>query len=62
MKLAFIALFVVGALLAGTANLQLTAGAILMLVGYSEFRKLGLNLDTIDDVVLEKLREVLKNQ
>jgi len=60
MKLAFIALFVVGALLAGTANLQLTAGVILMLIGYAEFRKLNINLDNIDDVVLEKLRETLK--
>lgn len=59
MKLVFIILFVIGALLAGTANLQLTAGVILMLIGYAEFRKLGINLDTIDDVVLEKLRELL---
>lgn len=59
MKLVFVLLFVIGALLAGTANLQLTAGVILMLIGYAEFRKLGINLDTLDDVVLEKLRELL---
>lgn len=59
MKLIFIILFIIGALLAGTANLQLTAGVILMLIGYAEFRKLGINLDTLDDVVLEKLRELL---
>lgn len=60
MKLVFVLLFVIGALLAGTANLQLTAGVILMLIGYAEFRKLGINLDTLDDVVLEKLRELLQ--
>lgn len=60
MKLAFLVLFVLGVLLAGTANLQLTAGVILMLIGYAEFRKLNINLDNIDDVVLEKLRETLK--
>lgn len=60
MKLAFLVLFVLGVLLAGTANLQLTAGVILMLIGYAEFRKLNINLDNIDDVVLEKLREALK--
>ena len=60
MKLVFVLLFVIGALLAGTANLQLTAGVILMLNGYAEFRKLGINLDTLDDVVLEKLRELLQ--
>lgn len=60
MKLAFLVLFVLGVLLAGTANLQLTAGVILMLIGYAEFRKLNINLDNIDDVVLEKLREILK--
>lgn len=60
MKLAFLVLFVLGVLLAGTANLQLTAGVILMLIGYAEFRKLNISLDNIDDVVLEKLREALK--
>lgn len=59
LKTIFIVLFVLGAILAGTANLQLTAGVILMLVGYGEFRKLGLTLDTIDDAILEKLREKL---
>lgn len=61
MKLAFIALFVVGALLAGTANLQLTAGVILMLIGYAEFRKLGLTLDNLDEALLEKLKDALNN-
>lgn len=59
MKLVFILLFVIGALLAGTANLQLTAGVILMLVGYAEFRKLGITLDSLDDIILAKIRETL---
>lgn len=59
MKLLFILLFVVGALLAGTANLQLTAGVVLMLIGYAEFRKTGLTLENLDDALLEKLKDAI---
>lgn len=50
-KLGFLIIFAVGAVLAGTANLQLTIGAILMAVGYTEFRRSGLTLSQIDEII-----------
>ncbi len=61
-KLGFMIVFVVGALLAGTANLQLTIGAVLLVIGYNEFRKQGISLDKIDDEILAEISKfVSKN-
>jgi len=38
----FSVLFLVGLLLVFTANLQISAGVILMVIGYNEFRSFGL--------------------
>lgn len=51
-------LFLAGVVVAGTANLQFTIGAVLMVVAYTELRKKGVDLDKIDDIILEKVREV----
>lgn len=61
-KLLFVALFVVGLLLAGTADLQLTLGAALLAIGYTEFRKQGISLDQIDDHVLAELRKLVNKE
>ena len=38
----FSVLFLVGLLLVFTANLQISAGVVLMVIGYQEFRSFGL--------------------
>ena len=52
-------LFIVGAFLALTANFQLSIGAFLMALSYTEFRRIGLDISQVDDILLEKLREVI---
>lgn len=61
-QLLFVALFLAGLLLAGTANLQLTVGAALLAIGYTEFRKQGVSLDQIDDHVLAELRKLVNRE
>ncbi len=51
--------FVVGAFLSLTANLQLSIGVFLMALAYTEFRRNGLDITQVDDILLEKLREVI---
>lgn len=47
----------VGLAIAGTANLQLTIGVAIMVICYLELRKLGVNVDQIDDIVLEQIKK-----
>jgi len=58
-NLLFIAIFLLGGVLAATFSLQLTLGVALMVVGYSELRKRGIELDDIDDILKEKIKELL---
>jgi len=58
-KLIFIILLLLGGLMAATVNLQLTLGVILMVVGYSELRKRGVALTDIDDILKDKITELL---
>jgi len=51
--------FAVGAFLSLTANLQLSIGVFLMALAYTEFRRNGLDITQVDDILLEKLREVI---
>lgn len=51
--------FVVGAFLALTANFQLSVGAFLMAIAYTEFRRIGLDISQVDDILIDKLRDVI---
>ncbi len=53
-------LFAVGAFLSLTANLQLSIGVFLMGLAYTEFRRIGLDITQIDDILLEKLNNLRK--
>lgn len=53
-------LFAVGAFLSLTANLQLSIGVFLMGLAYTEFRRIGLDISQIDDILLEKLNNLRK--
>lgn len=59
-KVAFAGLFVAGAALALTVNIQLSLGAILMVVAYEELRKRDIPLNQIDDILKDKIEELLK--
>lgn len=61
-KIAFILLFLIGGLLAATANLQITIGAALMILGYSEFKRQNIDLSEIDDVLLEEIKKLIKSR
>lgn len=52
----FSILFLVGLFLVFTANLQISAGALLMVIGYQEFRSFGLA-----DKILAEIKEALDN-
>lgn len=58
-KLGLAILFAVGVLLAVTVNFQLTISMILIAVSYSELRKEGVDLNQVDDILLDKLRELI---
>jgi hypothetical protein len=51
MRFIYIAMMIAGATLACFANLQLSIGALLFILGYTEFRKNGLSLDQIDEII-----------
>ena len=55
-------LFAVGALLSLTANIQLTIGIFLMGLAYTEFRRIGVDINQIDDILLEKLRNITNKE
>lgn len=58
-KLGLAILFTAGVILTATVSFQLTLGAILIAVSYAEFRKEGIDLNQVDDILIEKLRNVL---
>lgn len=58
-KIGLSILFVVGVLMAVTVNIQLTISMVLIAISYSELRKEGVDLTQIDDILLEKLREIV---
>ena len=51
MRFLYGVMIIMGATLACFANLQLSIGALLFIIGYTEFRKYGLSLDQIDEVI-----------
>lgn len=55
----FASLFVVGAILTATVDLQLSVGVILMVFAYNELRKVGINLSQVDDVLIDQLRDIV---
>lgn len=57
-KLGFLALFVFGAILALTSNLQFAIGVLLMVVGYNELRKTAISLDKVQDLVKEAIESL----
>jgi uncharacterized membrane protein len=57
-KIGFLALFVLGAVLALTSNLQFAIGVLLMVVGYNELRKTALSLDKVQDLVKEAIESL----
>lgn len=50
----FSILFLVGLFLVFTANLQISAGVVLMVIGYQEFRSFGMA-----DKILAEIKDVL---
>lgn len=58
-KLGLAVLFAVGVLMAITVNIQLTISMVLIAISYSELRKEGIDLTQIDDILLDKLREIV---
>lgn len=61
-KVLFAVLFLVGGFLAATVNLQLSLGVALMIVSWNELRKQGVALDQIDDILKEKIKELLDKE
>ena len=58
-KIGLAILFAVGVLMAITVNVQLTLSMVLIAISYSELRKEGVDLTQIDDILLDKLREIV---
>lgn len=58
-KIGLAILFAVGVLMAVTVNIQLTISIVLIAISYSELRKEGVDLTQIDDILLDKLREIV---
>lgn len=58
-KIGLAVLFAVGVLMAITVNVQLTLSMVLIAISYAELRKEGVDLTQIDDILLDKLREIV---
>lgn len=56
-KYVFAGLFIIGAGLMLTSNIQFAIGAVLATIGYSEVRKSSF---TLDDLLFEKVREIVE--
>lgn len=57
-KMGLLALFVAGSLLISTVSFQLTLGVLLVAVSYSELRKEGIDLNQLDDMLINKIKEL----
>ena len=60
-KLGLAIAFTAGLFLAASSNWQLSLGVLVMLLSYVELRKIGIDISQIDDILLEKLRDITKD-
>ncbi len=61
-KLLWIVGLLGGVALVATANLQITAGVVLIAVSVSMLTKSGIKLEDIDDTVLAELKKLLNRE